>query len=84
MRRPVIGPIIGSAVVASISNAHQFKTGRDLAAWLGLIPLNKSSGVKRALGPDHHEGGRCIRTLLIVGMTSRALMAKNKPENADI
>ncbi len=44
MRMPGLGPITASAVVATIGDAKQFETGRDLAAWLGLTPLNKSSG----------------------------------------
>ena len=79
-----IGPITASAVVATIGDGKQFETGRDLAAWLGLTPLNKSSGGKERLGRITKKGDRYIRKLLIVGMTSRALMAKNKPEKADI
>ncbi len=70
--------------MATIGDAKQFRTGRDLAAWLGLTPLNKSSGGKERLGRITKKGDRYIRKLLIVGMTSRALMAKNKPEKADI
>ena len=84
MRMPGVGPITASAIVATIGDARQFKTGRDLAAWLGLTPLNKSSGGKERLGRITKKGDRYIRKLLIVGMTSRALMAKNKPEKADI
>jgi transposase len=84
MRMPGIGPITASAIVATIGDAHQFKTGRDLAAWLGLTPLNKSSGGKERLGRITKKGDRYIRKLLIIGMTSRALMARNKPEKADI
>lgn len=84
MRMPGIGPITASAIVATIGDAHQFRTGRDLAAWLGLTPLNKSSGGKERLGRTTKKGDRYIRKLLIIGMTSRALMAKNKPERADI
>ncbi|MEM6565521.1 MAG: IS110 family transposase, partial [Pseudomonadota bacterium] len=43
MRMPGVGPITASAIVATIGKAKQFRTGRDLAAWLGLTPLNKSS-----------------------------------------
>lgn len=50
MRMPGIGPITASAIVATIGDAKQFRTGRDLAAWLGLTPLNKSSGGKERLG----------------------------------
>jgi transposase len=84
MRMPGVGPITASAIVATIGDAHQFRTGRDLAAWLGLTPLNKSSGGKERLGKITKKGDRYIRKLLIVGMTSRALMARNKPEKADI
>ena len=83
MRMPGIGPITASAIVATIGDATQFQTGRDLAAWLGLTPLNKSSGGKERLGRITKKGDRYIRKLLIVGMTSRALMAKNRPEKAD-
>ena len=37
MRMPGIGPVTASAIVATIGDAHQFRTGRDLAAWLGLM-----------------------------------------------
>jgi len=49
MRIPGIDPITASAIVATIGDAKQFKTGRNLAAWLGLTPLNKSSGGKERL-----------------------------------
>ena len=57
MRMPGIGPITASAIVATIGVAKQFQTGRDLAAWLGLTPLNKSSGGKERLGDAHKETG---------------------------
>jgi len=84
MQVPGIGPITASAIVATIGDAKQFRTGRDLAAWLGLTPLNKSSGGKERLGRITKKGDHYIRKLLIVGMTSRALMAKLHPEKVDI
>lgn len=84
MNIPGIGPITASAIVATIGDARQFATGRDLAAWLGLTPLNNSSGGKEKLGRITKKGDRYIRKLLVVGMTSRALMAKRHPERADI
>ncbi len=84
MQVPGIGPITASAIVATIGDAKQFRTGRDLAAWLGLTPLNKSSGGKERLGRITKKGDHYIRKLLIVGMTSRALMAKRHPEKVDI
>ncbi|MEM6481604.1 MAG: IS110 family transposase [Pseudomonadota bacterium] len=83
MRMPGVGPITASAIVATIGDAKQFETGRDLAAWLGIKPLNKSSGGKEKLGKITKKGDHYIRKLLIIGMTSRALMAKNNPEKAD-
>ncbi|MFK7881842.1 IS110 family transposase [Roseobacter sp.] len=84
MRMPGIGPVMASANVATICDAHQFRTGRDLAAWLGLAPLNKSSGGKDRLGKITKQGDRYIRKLLVVGMTSRAVMAKRSPEKVDL
>lgn len=83
MRMPGVGPITAFAIVATIGDAKQFETGRDLAAWRGLTLLNKSSGGKEKLGRITNKGERYIRKLLIVGMTSRALMARNKPEKVD-
>ena len=80
---PGIGPITASAMVATIGDGNQFRTGRDLAAWLGLTPLNKSSGGKERLGKISKMGDRYLRKLLVVGMTSRALQARNHPERAD-
>ncbi len=57
---------------------------RDLAAWLGLTPLNKSSGGKERLGKITKQGDRYIRKLLVGGMTSRAVMAKRSPEKVDL
>ncbi len=56
MRMPGVGPITASAVVATISDAKQFETGRDLAAWLGLTPLSRSSGGKERLGRITRRG----------------------------
>lgn len=84
MRMPGVGPITASAVVATVGDAKQFRTGRDFAAWLGLTPLNKSSGGKEKLGRITKKGDRYIRKLPIVGMTSRALMDKKHPERIDI
>jgi transposase len=64
---PGIGPINASAIVATIGSAHQFKSGRDLAAWIGLTPLNKSSGGKERLGKISRMGDRYLRQLLVVG-----------------
>ncbi|RLJ60253.1 transposase [Litoreibacter meonggei] len=47
---PGVGAVTASAIIASIGDGHQFSNGREFAAWLGLTPANKSSGVKRSSG----------------------------------
>ncbi len=84
MRMPGIVPITASAIVATIGAAKQFRTARDLAAWLGLTPLYKSSGGKERLGKITKQADRYIRKLLVVGMTARAVIAKRSPEKVDL
>lgn len=80
---PGIGPITSSAILATVGTPDQFPSGRDFAAWLGLTPLNKSSGGKQRLGKISKMGDGYIRHLLIGGMTSRVRYALSKPETAD-
>lgn len=80
---PGIGPIGASALAASVADPYQFKSGREFAAWLGLTPLQKSSGGKERHGRISKMGDRYLRKLLIVGMTSLVRRAKYKPESVD-
>lgn len=64
---PGIGPISASAVLASVGDAKQFKSGRDFAAWLGIVPNQHSSGGKNRLGGISKRGDAYLRTLLIHG-----------------
>lgn len=80
---PGIGPLTTSAIVATIGNGRQFRSARDFAAWIGLTPLNKSSGGKQVLGRISRMGNQYLRKLLVNGMASRVRAAKNKPERAD-
>ncbi len=80
---PGIGPITASAIVATVGSGEQFRSGRDLSAWLGLTPLNKSTGGKERLGRISKMGDRYIRRLMVVGMTSRIKQIKNAPERFD-
>lgn len=65
-----VGLISASALVASVGDARQFKSGRDLAAWLGLVPKQHSSGGKERLGSISKRGDAYLRTLLIHGARS--------------
>jgi transposase len=67
---PGIGPLTVSALVASVGNALQFKNGRQLAAWLGLVPRQHSTGGKPMLLGISKRGDAYLRTLLIHGARS--------------
>ena len=67
MERPGIGPVIASALLASIGNGHDFKNGRQAAAWIGLTPGQHSSGGKARLGHITKAGDSYLRSLLVMG-----------------
>src|SRR5699024_1467387 len=60
---PGIGPISATVLVATIGNAHYFKNGRQLAAWLGLVPKQHSTGGKQVLLGISKRGDSYLRTL---------------------
>lgn len=80
---PGVGPITASAIVATIGTGKQFNNGREFAAWLGLTPLNRSSGGKERLGRISKMGDQYIRRLLVVGMMSRMRQIIQNPERYD-
>ena len=80
---PGVGPITASAIVATVGSGKQFNNGREFAAWLGLTPLNKSSGGKERLGHISKMGDQYIRRLLVLGMTSRIRSIRSEPEKFD-
>lgn len=80
---PGIGPITASAIVATVGTGRQFNNGREFAAWLGLTPLNRSSGGKERLGRISKMGDQYIRRLLVVGMMSRMRQIIQNPERYD-
>ena len=55
---PGIGPITASALVASVTHPSNFKSGRELAAWIGLVPRQNSTGGKERLGRISKQGDR--------------------------
>jgi len=67
---PGIGPLIATALVASVPDPHAFKSGRDLAAWIGLVPRQNSTGGKDRLGHISKAGNRYLRMQLVVGALS--------------
>lgn len=73
---PGVGPITASAMVASVGDAKTFENGRQLAAWLGLVPRQHSSGGKQNLLGISKRGDSYLRTLLIHG--ARAVIWKRQ------
>ncbi len=71
-----IGPITADAVVATVGSAQSFKNGRQFAAWLGLVPMQHSSGGHTRLGHISCRGDGYLRTLLIQGARSSLHRAK--------
>ena len=67
MTIPGVGPITATAIVALAPPVETFRTGRDFAAWLGLTPLQRSTGGNQRLGATSKMGERTIRRLLIIG-----------------
>ena len=64
---PGVGPVLASALVATIADPKSFSSGRNLAAWIGLVPRQNSSGGKQRLGGITKQGDRYLRQLLVVG-----------------
>ena len=67
MEVPGVGPVLASALVATIADPKSFKSGRNLAAWIGLVPRQNSSGGKERLGGITKRGDRYLRQLLFIG-----------------
>ena len=76
---PGVGPITASALLASICDAKHFASGRQFAAWLGLVPRQHSSGGKQTLLGISKRGDSYLRTLLIHGARAVIRLAENKP-----
>jgi transposase len=75
-----IGPVVATALVAAVGNARQFANGRPLAAWLGLVPRQCSSGGKERLLGISKRGDRYLRTLLIHGARATVYWARRKTD----
>jgi transposase len=64
---PGVGVLTATALVAAVGTAKEFKNGRQMAAFLGLVPRQHSSGEKQRLGSISKRGNTPVRTLLIHG-----------------
>ena len=68
---PGIGVIGATAIVATVADPKVFRSGRDFAAWIGLVPRQDSTGGKQKLGPISKQGDRYLRRILVVGAHCR-------------
>lgn len=75
-----VGPITASAIVATIGDAHAFKNGREVSAWLGLVPKQHSSGNRVVLGNITKRGDRYVRKLLVHGARTVVKNCDNKTD----
>ncbi len=79
MSVPGVGPLISTALVAAIDSGEAFNRGRDLAAWLGLVPRQYSTGGRSILGRISKRGSRYLRTLLIQAANVLLMRPHNWP-----
>jgi transposase len=75
-----IGPITATALVAAVGDAHEFHDGREMAAWLGLVPRQRSTGGHAQLLGISKRGDRYLRTLLIHGARAVVRVADRKQD----
>jgi len=80
---PGVGPITASALVATVGDARSFSNGRQMAAWLGLVPRQNSSGGKNVLLGISKRGDTYLRTLLIHGGRAVIHAAQRKKAQID-
>src|SRR5262249_37878192 len=83
MTIPGVGPIVSTAITALVPAAQSFPAGRNFAAWLGLTPLQKSTGGKQKLGAVSKRGERTIRRLLILGASAVVRQASRRGHPRD-
>ncbi len=73
---PGVGPVLATALVASIADPKAFRSGRDFSAWIGLVPKQSSSGGKQKLGSISKQGDRYLRSLFTAGALAVIRYAK--------
>jgi transposase len=81
MSVPGVGPVTATAVVAQLGDARQFLNGRQMAAYLGLVPGQRSSGGKEMLTGISKRGNRYLRTLLVHGARAAVRTAGRKSDS---
>jgi transposase len=80
MQLPGVGPTTATALVSTIGHGRDFSNGRQLSAWLGLVPGQYSSGGKQRLGHITKAGDPYLRSLLVLSARAVLMAAKNKTD----
>jgi transposase len=78
---PGIGPLVATAITATVPDPAVFRSGREFAAWLGLVPRQNSTGGKTRLGRTSRQGNAYIRRLLVIGAQSALFCSKATKAN---
>ena len=73
---PGVGPLLATALVASVSDPKVFRSGRSFSAWIGLVPKQHSSGGRARLGSISKQGDRYLRSLFVAGALAVIRYAK--------
>jgi transposase len=73
---PGVGPMLATALVASVVDPRTFRSGRNFSAWIGLVPKQHSSGGKDRLGSISKQGDRYLRSLFVAGALAVIRYAK--------
>ncbi len=73
---PGVGPVLATALIASVADPKAFRSGRDFSAWIGLVPKQNSSGGKDRLGSISKQGDRYLRSLFTAGALAVIRYAK--------
>ena len=76
---PGIGVIGATAIAATVADPTVFRSGRDFAAWIGLVPRQDLTGGKQKLGPISKQGDRYLRRILVIGAVSVLRRAQENP-----
>src|SRR5262249_22030426 len=73
---PGVGPLLATALVASVADPKTFRSGRSFSAWIGLVPKQHSSGGRERLGSISKQGDRYLRSLFVAGALAVIRYAK--------
>ena len=77
---PGIGVVGATAIASTVPDPKVFRSGRDFAAWIGIVPREDSTGGKQKLGPISKRGDQYLRRILVVGAHAVLKRARHQPE----